>query len=60
MKTLVVVPTYNERENLETVVTAIMGLDIAFDHRMIDGDHAGRFLTDVAKNLENFDFSQIG
>ena len=29
MKTLVVVPTYNERENLETVVTAIMGLGIA-------------------------------
>lgn len=29
MKTLVIVPTYNERENLETVVTAIMVLDIA-------------------------------
>jgi pyruvate/2-oxoglutarate dehydrogenase complex dihydrolipoamide acyltransferase (E2) component len=41
-------------------VRPIMGLDIAFDHRIIDGDHAGRFLTDVAKNLENFDFSQIG
>lgn len=41
-------------------VRPIMGLDIMFDHRMIDGDHAGRFLTDVAKNLENFDFSQIG
>jgi pyruvate/2-oxoglutarate dehydrogenase complex dihydrolipoamide acyltransferase (E2) component len=41
-------------------VRPIMGLDIMFDHRIIDGDHAGRFLTDVAKNLENFDFSQIG
>jgi pyruvate/2-oxoglutarate dehydrogenase complex dihydrolipoamide acyltransferase (E2) component len=41
-------------------VRPIMGLDIMFDHRLIDGDHAGRFLTDVAKNLENFDFSQIG
>ncbi len=41
-------------------IRPIMGLDIAFDHRIIDGDHAGRFLTDVAKNLENFDFSQIG
>ncbi|HEX5036756.1 MAG TPA: dihydrolipoamide acetyltransferase family protein [bacterium] len=41
-------------------VRPVMGLDIMFDHRLIDGDHAGRFLTDVAKNLENFDFSQIG
>jgi len=41
-------------------VRPIMALDIMFDHRMIDGDHAGRFLSDVAKNLENFDFSQIG
>lgn len=41
-------------------IRPIMGLDIAFDHRIIDGDHAGRFLMDVAKNLENFDFSQIG
>ncbi len=41
-------------------IRPIMGLDIMFDHRLIDGDHAGRFLTDVAKNLENFDFSQIG
>ncbi|HSA58435.1 MAG TPA: dihydrolipoamide acetyltransferase family protein [bacterium] len=41
-------------------VRPIMGLDIAFDHRLIDGNHAGRFLTEVAKNLENFDFSQIG
>jgi pyruvate/2-oxoglutarate dehydrogenase complex dihydrolipoamide acyltransferase (E2) component len=40
-------------------IRPIMGLDIMFDHRIIDGDHAGRFLTDVAKNLENFDFSQI-
>jgi len=40
-------------------IRPIMGLDIAFDHRIIDGDHAGRFLMDVAKNLENFDFSQI-
>ena len=38
-------------------VRPIMALDIMFDHRMIDGDHAGRFLSEVAKNLENFDFS---
>jgi dolichol-phosphate mannosyltransferase len=28
MRTLVIVPTYNERENLETHLTAVMGLDI--------------------------------
>ncbi len=40
-------------------IRPIMGLDVAFDHRLIDGDHAGRFLVDVARHLENFDFSQI-
>lgn len=44
-------------DNIE--IRTIMSLDIAFDHRIIDGDRAGRFLVDVAKNLENFDFSQI-
>lgn len=40
-------------------IRPIMGLDVAFDHRLIDGDHAGRFLVDVARHLENFDFSQV-
>lgn len=40
-------------------IRPIVGLDIAFDHRLIDGDVAIRFLVDVAKNLENFDFSKI-
>lgn len=37
----------------------IMGLDLAFDHRIINGDVATRFLVTVRDNLENFDFSQI-
>ena len=40
-------------------VRPIMGLDLAFDHRIIDGDVATRFLVTVRDNLENFDFSRI-
>jgi pyruvate/2-oxoglutarate dehydrogenase complex dihydrolipoamide acyltransferase (E2) component len=40
-------------------IRPIMGLDLAFDHRIIDGDVATRFLVTVRENLENFDFAQI-
>ena len=37
-------------------IRPIMSLDIAFDHRIIDGDEAGRFLTELKKNLESGSF----
>lgn len=40
-------------------IRPIMGLDLAFDHRMIDGDQAVRFLTVVRENLEKFDFRRL-
>jgi pyruvate/2-oxoglutarate dehydrogenase complex dihydrolipoamide acyltransferase (E2) component len=40
-------------------IRPIMGLDLAFDHRIIDGDVATRFLVTVRDNLEKFDFSEI-
>lgn len=40
-------------------IRPIMGLDLAFDHRIIDGDQAVKFLVEVRDRLENFDFSGL-
>lgn len=40
-------------------VRPILSLDLAFDHRIIDGDQAVKFLTTVRDQLENFDFKEI-
>ena len=37
-------------------IRPIVSLDLAFDHRIIDGDIAVRFLVDVANDLEKFSF----
>lgn len=34
----------------------VMNLDLAFDHRIVDGDQAVKFLESVREGLENFDF----
>jgi len=31
-----------------------MGLSLTFDHRVLDGAPAGRFMAELCKNLENF------
>ena len=31
-----------------------MGLSLTFDHRVLDGAPAARFMSDLCKNLENF------
>ena len=31
-----------------------MGLSLTFDHRVIDGAPAARFMSELCKNLENF------
>ena len=31
-----------------------MGLSLTFDHRVVDGAPAARFMQDLCKNLENF------
>ena len=36
MKNLVIIPTYNEIENIEKIIRAVMGLDGAFDILIID------------------------
>ena len=43
----------------EIRVRSIMPLDLAFDHRIVDGDAACGFLEEVRESLENFNFSLI-
>lgn len=43
------------KDKQETIaVRSIVDLDLAFDHRIIDGDHAVRFLVAIREQLENF------
>ena len=44
----------------QIAVRSILSLDLAFDHRLVDGDAACGFLEEIRKSLENFDFSLIG
>lgn len=45
--------------NNEIKVRSILSLDLAFDHRIVDGDAACGFLIEVKSRLETFDFSII-
>ncbi len=36
MKRLVIIPTYNEKENIESIIRAVIGLETAFDVLVID------------------------
>ena len=36
MERLVIIPTYNEKENIEAIITAVMELPIAFNVLVID------------------------
>ena len=45
--------------NNEIKIRSILSLDLAFDHRLVDGDAACGFLEELRKELENFDFSVI-
>ena len=35
-------------------IRPIMNLTLTYDHRLIDGAHAGRFLRDLRRNLESW------
>jgi 2-oxoisovalerate dehydrogenase E2 component (dihydrolipoyl transacylase) len=49
-----------DKQGSETVaIRSIVDLDLAFDHRIIDGDHAVRFLVAIREQLESFDFSKL-
>lgn len=39
--------------NREIGIGHVMGFSLSFDHRIIDGDHAGKFMNDLKMYLEN-------
>ncbi len=43
----------------EIKIRSILSLDLAFDHRLVDGDAACGFLMDLKDRLEKFNFSQV-
>lgn len=52
---IVIIPTYNEKENAEKIIRAVMGLDKAFDILIID-DGSPDGTADIVKRLIQTDF----
>ena len=50
MERLVIIPTYNEKENIEAIITAVMNLPLAFDVLVID-DGSPDGTADIVKGL---------
>lgn len=50
MDRLVIIPTYNEKENIEAIITAVMGLPIEFNVLVID-DGSPDGTADIVKRL---------
>ena len=55
MERLVIIPTYNERENIESIITAVMELPLEFNVLVID-DGSPDGTADIVKNLMNGPF----
>lgn len=52
MKNIVIIPTYNEKENVENIIRAVMGLSEVF-HVLIVDDGSPDGTADIVKNLQN-------
>lgn len=52
MKQLVIIPTYNEKENIEKIIRAVRALPVAF-HILIIDDGSPDGTADIVKNLQN-------
>ena len=50
MDRLVIIPTYNEKENIEAIISAVMDLPIRFDVLVID-DGSPDGTADIVKHL---------
>ena len=50
MERLVIIPTYNEKENIEAIITAVMNLPLAFEVLVID-DGSPDGTADIVKGL---------
>ena len=56
MERLVIIPTYNEKENIEAIIRAVMGLPEAFDVLVID-DGSPDGTAAIVKNLMQTEFA---
>jgi dolichol-phosphate mannosyltransferase len=55
LETLVIIPTYNERENIESVISKVFGLGVDAGVLVVDDnspDGTGDFVADVAKSSD--------
>lgn len=52
---LVIIPTYNEKENIENIIRAVQSLPISFDMLIID-DGSPDGTADIVKRLMNIEF----
>lgn len=50
MDKLVIIPTYNEKENIEAIITAVMNLPLEF-HVLVIDDGSPDGTADIVKNL---------
>jgi pyruvate dehydrogenase E2 component (dihydrolipoamide acetyltransferase) len=46
-------------KNEQIVSRAILPLSLSYDHRLIDGGNAARFITDLVREIENFSESNL-
>jgi dolichol-phosphate mannosyltransferase len=53
---IVIIPTYNERENIENIIRAVLGLEKQFNILIID-DASPDGTADIVKNLMNTEFT---
>jgi len=53
MKKLVIIPTYNEKENIENIISAVFGLKEDF-HVLIVDDSSPDGTAEIVKNLQKF------
>lgn len=49
---LVIIPTYNEKENIEAIILAVMSLDMPFDILIVD-DNSPDGTAEIVKSLQN-------
>ena len=57
MERLVIIPTYNEKENIEAIITAVMNLPIDF-HVLVIDDGSPDGTADIVKGLINGKYSE--
>ena len=54
---IVIIPTYNEKENIEAIITAVMGLEPSFEVLVID-DGSPDGTADIVKGLMKKEFAE--